>query len=632
MKKLLSLYFLLFFSLQCVAIHKPIEYPIKGGDYRLESKIIKTFFIQQLPIVQLKYKGNEKAIATFQLPHHLELGEDELPQFSGDNKYLLILTAQWSLFYQDMPKVFEWHLFNLKQQKTIKKFPRQAKPQFSGDDRIVKWKQGSEDFEIPVESPKGFFENFFTTIKSFFVWQSPQKNNDSQDISSSNIVSDNDEPENETQLKQESISSQQQRENVRELIGIESSELPQQEIPSKDVEIKPIAPLAKKEDKGNTQEESRALILFKRVEDVLKFQPKDYSSAWLQYFFLKTLDFFGFIAGRKIEEQEAWIQEYLKTMQINKQLSLIKKMNKKDKAFYANQVRLLTHKKEMLAEGDGSFDQLYEQAVEILNIIKALSSEMSDEGDIEVINSPAVIDNFIQQSVAFCFIFINLPLEQQELLLKDGLVLIKKYYGLYEKIIKHAFLKSDTTSMKSSGFLIMHVHTIHKDIEKEFLMLEGGTVAGKKALKRIYGLSRKVDIFISRLPIRQQELFKKKQEDLVTTHKKAYQSAIKESVESGWKKHGTAIINTAGLLCATAITSALVGAASQGFQIGVGKASFFDTNLLMINAATAVFAEIIQVTQKLVRQLGIANNGFRLIINGGAYQEVPQVHWHLIAD
>jgi hypothetical protein len=33
-----------------------------------------------------------------------------------------------------------------------------------------------------------------------------------------------------------------------------------------------------------------------------------------------------------------------------------------------------------------------------------------------------------------------------------------------------------------------------------------------------------------------------------------------------------------------------------------------------------------------VRELALEAKGFRLTVNGGAYQDVAQVHWHLISD
>lgn len=42
--------------------------------------------------------------------------------------------------------------------------------------------------------------------------------------------------------------------------------------------------------------------------------------------------------------------------------------------------------------------------------------------------------------------------------------------------------------------------------------------------------------------------------------------------------------------------------------------------------------EIISSAQHLVEQLGLADKGYRLIVNGGEYQDVKQLHFHLISD
>jgi histidine triad (HIT) family protein len=49
-------------------------------------------------------------------------------------------------------------------------------------------------------------------------------------------------------------------------------------------------------------------------------------------------------------------------------------------------------------------------------------------------------------------------------------------------------------------------------------------------------------------------------------------------------------------------------------------------------AHTPILQEVIAVAQEVVRQLALEAKGFRLIVNGGAYQDVMQVHWHLISD
>jgi histidine triad (HIT) family protein len=45
----------------------------------------------------------------------------------------------------------------------------------------------------------------------------------------------------------------------------------------------------------------------------------------------------------------------------------------------------------------------------------------------------------------------------------------------------------------------------------------------------------------------------------------------------------------------------------------------------------AFFADLLQTVAKLVADLVLEEPGYSLICNGGAYQDVPQVHFHLIS-
>jgi len=49
-----------------------------------------------------------------------------------------------------------------------------------------------------------------------------------------------------------------------------------------------------------------------------------------------------------------------------------------------------------------------------------------------------------------------------------------------------------------------------------------------------------------------------------------------------------------------------------------------DDNLFMI--------ELFQCVHDLVRQFDLAEKGYRLVANGGKYQEIPQLHFHLISE
>lgn len=42
-------------------------------------------------------------------------------------------------------------------------------------------------------------------------------------------------------------------------------------------------------------------------------------------------------------------------------------------------------------------------------------------------------------------------------------------------------------------------------------------------------------------------------------------------------------------------------------------------------------SEMVLLARDVARDLGLGESGYRLILNGGAYQDVPQVHLHLIA-
>ena len=56
------------------------------------------------------------------------------------------------------------------------------------------------------------------------------------------------------------------------------------------------------------------------------------------------------------------------------------------------------------------------------------------------------------------------------------------------------------------------------------------------------------------------------------------------------------------------------------------------TSLAELTAGSApLLVEVIQITQSLVEQMGLEKSGYRLIVNGGAYQDLPQLHWHLVS-
>jgi histidine triad (HIT) family protein len=55
-------------------------------------------------------------------------------------------------------------------------------------------------------------------------------------------------------------------------------------------------------------------------------------------------------------------------------------------------------------------------------------------------------------------------------------------------------------------------------------------------------------------------------------------------------------------------------------------------SLLDLPAADCAFLRDLFVTvQSLVRELGLVEGGYRLIVNGGAYQDAPVLHFHLVS-
>jgi diadenosine tetraphosphate (Ap4A) HIT family hydrolase len=42
--------------------------------------------------------------------------------------------------------------------------------------------------------------------------------------------------------------------------------------------------------------------------------------------------------------------------------------------------------------------------------------------------------------------------------------------------------------------------------------------------------------------------------------------------------------------------------------------------------------EVIEIVKSLVISLDLESSGYRLIVNGGKYQEFPQLHFHLVSD
>jgi histidine triad (HIT) family protein len=47
---------------------------------------------------------------------------------------------------------------------------------------------------------------------------------------------------------------------------------------------------------------------------------------------------------------------------------------------------------------------------------------------------------------------------------------------------------------------------------------------------------------------------------------------------------------------------------------------------------TAFLGDLFAATQSLVKRFGLNEGGYRLIVNGGSYQDFPHLHFHLVSD
>lgn len=54
--------------------------------------------------------------------------------------------------------------------------------------------------------------------------------------------------------------------------------------------------------------------------------------------------------------------------------------------------------------------------------------------------------------------------------------------------------------------------------------------------------------------------------------------------------------------------------------------------LALETADTAFLTDLFQAVQSLVREFQMEQGGYRLITNGGEYQDIPHLHFHLISD
>ena len=63
----------------------------------------------------------------------------------------------------------------------------------------------------------------------------------------------------------------------------------------------------------------------------------------------------------------------------------------------------------------------------------------------------------------------------------------------------------------------------------------------------------------------------------------------------------------------------------------VPKGAYPDLMALPAGAAD-LMRDLFETVQELVRELDLDRGGYRLIANGGSYQQVPHLHFHLVSD
>jgi histidine triad (HIT) family protein len=54
-------------------------------------------------------------------------------------------------------------------------------------------------------------------------------------------------------------------------------------------------------------------------------------------------------------------------------------------------------------------------------------------------------------------------------------------------------------------------------------------------------------------------------------------------------------------------------------------------SLVDLSPDDVFLADVFWATQELIKELDLEASGYRLIVNGGEFQDVPQLHFHLIS-
>jgi histidine triad (HIT) family protein len=71
---------------------------------------------------------------------------------------------------------------------------------------------------------------------------------------------------------------------------------------------------------------------------------------------------------------------------------------------------------------------------------------------------------------------------------------------------------------------------------------------------------------------------------------------------------------------------------SYGLHILLVPKKAIDSIEALTAADSEFLVDVTRAVQSLAEQFQLQEHGYRLIVNGGRYQEVPQLHFHLISD
>jgi diadenosine tetraphosphate (Ap4A) HIT family hydrolase len=64
----------------------------------------------------------------------------------------------------------------------------------------------------------------------------------------------------------------------------------------------------------------------------------------------------------------------------------------------------------------------------------------------------------------------------------------------------------------------------------------------------------------------------------------------------------------------------------------VAKQPIANLQELVNQPGTSSAAELIEAAARLVERFDLQRYGYRLVANGGPYQDIPQLHFHLISE